>query len=49
MVQSNELLQINDVITALNGDVDTGWLFILSDEPLYAWASVIFNELMIQV
>ena len=33
VVQSNELLQINDVITALNGDVDTGWLFILSDEP----------------
>ncbi len=44
VVQSSQMLQINDVITALNGDVDTGWLFILSDEPLDAWASVIFNE-----
>jgi hypothetical protein len=44
VVQSNELLQINDVMTALHGDVDTGWLLMFSDEPLEAWASVIFND-----
>ncbi len=43
VVQSNQMRQIDNVISALGGDVDTGWLFILSDEPLTAWASVIFN------
>lgn len=44
VVGFNELLQINDVITDLQGDVDWGWLYILSDEPLSAWASVILNS-----
>ena len=43
-VRSNELLQVNDVITDLGGDVDRGWLFIFSDEPLDVWASVIENS-----
>jgi len=47
-VQSNELLQVNDVVNQLptiilGGDVGTGWLLIYSDEPLTAWASVISN------
>jgi hypothetical protein len=43
VVRSNELLQINDIISALSGNVAMGWLEVLSDEPLTAWASVIFN------
>jgi hypothetical protein len=50
-VQSNELLQINNVVNqlptiidpVLGGNVGTGWLLILSDEPLTAWVSVISN------
>ena len=34
VVGSEELLQINDVIKDLQGDVDRGWLYIISDEPL---------------
>ena len=44
VVGSGELLQINDVITDLQGDVDRGWLYIISDEPLSTWASVILNS-----
>lgn len=44
VVQSNEMKQINNVISDLRGDIETGWLLILSDEPLTAWASVIFNS-----
>jgi len=40
----NELLQINDVIMDLQGDVDRGWLYIISDEPISPWASVILNS-----
>ncbi len=43
-VGSNELLQINDVITAVQGDVDYGWLLMASDEPIDVWASVILNS-----
>jgi hypothetical protein len=44
VVRSNELLQINDIIAALGGNIGTGWLLIFSDEPLTAWASVILNS-----
>ena len=44
VVGSDELLQINDVINDLQGDVDRGWLYIISDEPLSPWASVILNS-----
>ncbi len=44
VVGSNELLQINDIISALSGNVPMGWLEVLSDEPLTAWASVILNS-----
>ncbi len=44
VVRTNELVQVNNVITDLQGDVDTGWLDILSDEPIDVWASVIFNS-----
>jgi hypothetical protein len=52
VVQSNELVQINDIINELptiedpvqGGNVGTGWLLIFSDEPLTAWASVISNS-----
>ena len=43
-VGSNGLLQINNIISALGGNVSMGWLEVLSDEPLTAWASVIFNS-----
>ena len=43
VVGSNELLQINNIISALSSNVSMGWLEVLSDEPLTAWASVIFN------
>jgi len=43
-VQPNEMRQINNVISELRGDITTGWLLILSDEPLTAWASVISNS-----
>ena len=43
VVRSNELLQINDVVSSLGADGGNGWLIIFSDEPLTAWASVILN------
>ncbi len=44
VVGSNQLMQINDIITDLQGEVESGWLYITSDEPLSAWASVILNS-----
>jgi len=44
VVRSNELLQINDIITALGGNIRTGWLLIFSNDALTAWASVILNS-----
>ncbi len=41
VVGSNEMRQIDNVIAALGGTAQTGWLLIFSDEPLTAWASVI--------
>ena len=48
-VRSNEMLQINRIMTALRpvdggGAATTGWLLILSDEPITAWASVILDR-----
>ena len=43
-VQSNEMQQINGIISALWGTTTSGWLLIFSDEPITAWASVIFNS-----
>ena len=48
-VRSNEMLQINGIINALDpvdggGTVTTGWLLIFSDEPVTAWASVILDR-----
>ncbi len=44
VVQPNQLIQVNNVISALGGTIGTGYLLISSDEPITAWASVIFNE-----
>jgi hypothetical protein len=44
VVKSNELLQINDVVSSLGGNDGNGWLIVFSDEPLTAWASVILNS-----
>ena len=48
-VRSNQMLQINRIMTALRpvdggGATTTGWLLILSDEPITAWASVILDR-----
>ncbi len=48
-VRSNQMLQINQVMTALSpisgrGTATTGWLLIFSDEPITAWASVILDR-----
>ena len=48
-VRSNQMLQINRIMTALapvdgGGATTTGWLLILSDEPITAWASVILDR-----
>jgi hypothetical protein len=48
-VRSNEMRQINRIMTALRpvdggGAATTGWLLILSDEPITAWASVILDR-----
>ena len=48
-VRSNQMLQINGIMTALapvdgGGATTTGWLLILSDEPITAWASVILDR-----
>ncbi len=44
VVRSKELLQLNDIIGKLGGNISTGWLLIYSDEPLTCWASVIINS-----
>ncbi len=44
VVHSNEMFQMNDVISALNGTTGTGWLNIFSDEPIDAFATVILNS-----
>jgi hypothetical protein len=44
VVHSNQMLQINDVISALGGGTGTGWLMIFSDEPITAFATVILNS-----
>ena len=48
-VRSNQMLQINGIMTALRpvdggGAATTGWLLIFSDEPITAWASVILDR-----
>ena len=48
-VRSNQMLQINDIFGSLDpveggGAATTGWLLILSDEPVTAWASVILDR-----
>ena len=40
VVHSNEMFQMNGVISALNGTTGTGWLNIFSDEPIDAFATV---------
>ncbi len=44
VVQSNQMLQVNNIIADLGGTSPSGWLLIFSDEPITAWASVIFNS-----
>ena len=36
VVQPNELRQVSSVISALGGNIGTGWLLISSDEPITA-------------
>jgi hypothetical protein len=43
-VQSNQMLQTNGIIADLGATAQSGWLLIFSDEPITAWASVIFNS-----
>ncbi|MFN8009537.1 MAG: hypothetical protein U0V70_21390 [Terriglobia bacterium] len=43
LVNSNELLQIQNIIPTLGASINVGWLLIYSDEPLTAWESVIKN------
>jgi hypothetical protein len=43
-VQSNQMLQTNGIIADLGATSGSGWLLIFSDEPITAWASVIFNN-----
>jgi len=43
-VGSNQLLQLDNIISRLGGSIAAGWLLIYSDEPLTAWASVIQND-----
>ena len=50
-VRSNQMLQINDIFghrrmepASGGGAATTGWLLILSDEPITAWASVILDR-----
>jgi hypothetical protein len=43
-VGSNHLLQLDNIISRLGGNVAAGWLLIYSDEPLTAWASVVRND-----
>ena len=44
VVHSNQMLQMNDVISTLGGGTGTGWLMIFSDEPITAFATVILNS-----
>jgi hypothetical protein len=43
-VGSNQLLQLDNIISRLGGSITAGWLLIYSDEPLTAWASVVRND-----
>jgi hypothetical protein len=43
-VGSNQLLQVNDIISQMGSNIAAGWLLIYSDEPLTAWASVVRND-----
>jgi hypothetical protein len=43
-VGSNHLLQLDNIISRLAGNIAAGWLLIYSDEPLTAWASVVRND-----
>ncbi len=40
----NQLYQINDIFSSLQATINTGYVVIWSDEPIAAWASVIFNS-----
>ena len=44
IVKSNQMLQTNNITSDLGATSPTGWLLIFSDEPVTAWASVIFNS-----
>jgi len=43
-VGSNQLLQLDNIVSRLGGNITAGWLLIYSDEPLTAWASVVRND-----
>ena len=43
-VGSNQLLQLDNIISRLGGNIAAGWLLIYSDEPLTAWAAVVRND-----
>jgi hypothetical protein len=43
-VGSNQLLQVNDIISQMGSNIAAGWLLIYSDEPLTAWVSVVRND-----
>jgi hypothetical protein len=43
-VGSNQLLQLDNIVSRLGGSITAGWLLIYSDEPLTAWASVVRND-----
>jgi len=43
-VGSNQLLQLNNIISTLGGMIAQGWLIIYSNEPITAWASVVRND-----
>ena len=43
-VGSNQLLQLNNMISQLGSNIAAGWLLIYSDEPLTAWASIVRND-----
>jgi len=43
-VGSNQLLQLNNIISQLGSNIAAGWLLIYSDEPLTAWASIVRND-----
>src|SRR4030095_12508128 len=43
-VRSNQMLQLNNIISELGSTIAAGWLLIYSDEPLTAWASIVRND-----